>query len=343
MAAVPHTAVRVGRTHTLVVGANEQPRDAKHLADLLSAAERPPLLMIHGYGAAAPFWFRNVSELAASGRMVLAVDLLGFGRSERAAFPNSTDDKLADALAAERFFLDELEAFRAALGIDNRKISLLGHSLGAYLSAIHAMEAAESIEQLVLASPVGIPAAPPGGMVGRNRAMRMLIKLWERGATPQQLVRVAGPKGQQLVKRAVGARFGSLADVDKDALAEYTFHASVARASGERALNSILSPGAFARRPLVDRFDTLPKSLPVLFVYGSHDWMDVSAGRHVSRSAPDWHVEIVDSAGHQLAIEQPAEFNRIVGNFLDHGLPSRTLIRRKVRTRRTKVDGFTKM
>jgi pimeloyl-ACP methyl ester carboxylesterase len=42
-----------------------------------------PLVLIHGFGASIGHWRNNISELAAGGYQVFAVDLLGFGRSDK--------------------------------------------------------------------------------------------------------------------------------------------------------------------------------------------------------------------------------------------------------------------
>lgn len=46
------------------------------------AGEGPPLVLVHGLGLSADFWFRNAPPLAASGLTVWAPDLPGFGRTE---------------------------------------------------------------------------------------------------------------------------------------------------------------------------------------------------------------------------------------------------------------------
>jgi pimeloyl-ACP methyl ester carboxylesterase len=43
-----------------------------------------PLLLIHGFGASIGHWRKNITELAAGGYRVYAIDLLGFGASTKA-------------------------------------------------------------------------------------------------------------------------------------------------------------------------------------------------------------------------------------------------------------------
>ena len=44
--------------------------------------QRPPLLLIHGFGASTDHWRKNIAELSKDFE-VWAIDLLGFGRSAK--------------------------------------------------------------------------------------------------------------------------------------------------------------------------------------------------------------------------------------------------------------------
>lgn len=50
-----------------------------------------PLLLIHGFGASSGHWRKNLPVLAAAGYRVYALDLLGFGNSEKPALDYSLD------------------------------------------------------------------------------------------------------------------------------------------------------------------------------------------------------------------------------------------------------------
>lgn len=58
---------------------------------------------------------------------------------------------------------------------------------------------------------------------------------------------------------------------DEQRLGEYMYTVSKPPASGEYAINHILEPGAWARRPLETRLTDL--TIPVTFLYGDKDWM----------------------------------------------------------------------
>ncbi len=47
--------------------------------------KRPPLLLVHGFGASTDHWRKNIAQLQADFE-VWAIDLLGFGRSAKLSY-----------------------------------------------------------------------------------------------------------------------------------------------------------------------------------------------------------------------------------------------------------------
>ena len=63
-----------------------------------------PLILIHGFGASMGHWRKNIPVLAEAGYKVFAIDLLGFGRSDKALIPYSVElweEMLADFWTAK--------------------------------------------------------------------------------------------------------------------------------------------------------------------------------------------------------------------------------------------------
>lgn len=54
-----------------------------HKIAYIVAGSGTPLLLVHGFGASIGHWRKNISVLAASGYKVFAIDLLGFGSSDK--------------------------------------------------------------------------------------------------------------------------------------------------------------------------------------------------------------------------------------------------------------------
>jgi 2-hydroxy-6-oxonona-2,4-dienedioate hydrolase len=106
------------------------------------AGAGPPLVLVHGLGCSADYWWRNGAPIAAAGFRVLAPDLPGFGRTEG---PRSglTIDQQARAL----------ERFAAALEVG--PAAYLGHSLSCQTAIELAARRPELVSALVLAAPTG--------------------------------------------------------------------------------------------------------------------------------------------------------------------------------------------
>jgi pimeloyl-ACP methyl ester carboxylesterase len=96
----------------------------------------PPVLAVHGLTANCRS-FDRLAQALAPARRVLAVDLRGRGLSGKPATGYSIPHHRADLLAV----LDHL-------GV--KKASVMGHSLGAYISLAVAADAPERVERLIL-------------------------------------------------------------------------------------------------------------------------------------------------------------------------------------------------
>jgi len=125
----------------------------------------PTTVILHGYGAGLGFFSLNFEALSRwvsrRGVPVYLLDWLGMGRSSRdfpfkvTAKPTDTSERVKQA---ESFFLDSLEEWRDEMGIN--KMTLVGHSLGAYLVTAYALKYPQHVSRLVLLSPAGVNAAP---------------------------------------------------------------------------------------------------------------------------------------------------------------------------------------
>jgi pimeloyl-ACP methyl ester carboxylesterase len=123
----------------------------------------PPLVLLHGlHAAASSFELRNVFEPLSRRHAVYAVDLLGFGKSQRPAVPYSAAlyrDLLGD-------FLDE---------VVGRPAVVVTSSLSAAYAVAVARSAPMLVERLVLISPTGTTSTGPiGRLAGRLLALPLV-------------------------------------------------------------------------------------------------------------------------------------------------------------------------
>lgn len=103
--------------------------------------QRPPLLLVHGFGASTDHWRKNITGLCQDFE-VFAIDLLGFGRSAKPKLQYSGDlwrDQLND-------FINE---------VIGQKAVLAGNSLGGYACLCVAAQYPDSVAGLVLLNSAG--------------------------------------------------------------------------------------------------------------------------------------------------------------------------------------------
>jgi pimeloyl-ACP methyl ester carboxylesterase len=120
----------------------------------LATAERPPLVMLHGWmDVAASFQF--VVDALNDERPVIALDWRGFGLSDSpAADTYWMPDYLGDLDAA----LDQL-VFGS--GAADQKIDLLGHSMGGNVVMLYAGVRPERVRRLINLEGFGMPRTKP--------------------------------------------------------------------------------------------------------------------------------------------------------------------------------------
>ena len=105
-------------------------------------ANHTPIILIHGYTASAYVWNRSAPLLADAGFRVIAIDLVGFGYSEK---PRGFDYTIESQSRMLSRFMDRLGIGRAVLA---------GSSYGGAVAATLALDAPERVEKLVLVDAV---------------------------------------------------------------------------------------------------------------------------------------------------------------------------------------------
>lgn len=134
-----------------------------------SATPNPPLLLVHGFGAALGHWRNNI-EAFSQDHDVYALDLLGFGQSEKAS-----------AAYSPLFWADQLHDFWQA--VIQRPAVLVGNSLGSVTCMMAAMRYPAMARALVWInlpdSSVLAPALPPALRLPQ-RWLVQLIRPWLR-------------------------------------------------------------------------------------------------------------------------------------------------------------------
>lgn len=239
---------------------------------------------VHGVLASSATW-KEVLAPASGGRPAIAVDLPGFGCSDR---PRPFDYTVGGQAAALLEFLD----FRK-IG----RVVLVGNSLGGSVAMLIAAEHPERVEALVLVA----PATPEFEIPLQFRALR---------------ARVLGEIAMALANRpfvAFGLRHRLYARADrvtKEAIEDAWFPMTIP-GTRRAALAAIRSDPA--------RYSGLEKRIrtPTLIVWGAEDRLLSSRGAdNVSSRIPQSRVVILPEAGHLPQREAPRAFSSAVAGFL---------------------------
>lgn len=261
----------------------------------------PALLLIHGFGGST-FGYRDVMEpLAARGWHVIAIDLPGFGLSEKSWGRDYSHKAQATfALAV----LDQLKVDRAVL---------LGHSMGGNVISWMLTLAPERVAGLAYIDAAVVQ--PKSGVSSSPSAAALLLNV----PPIQRLTRI-------VIRNAFSpATFGELlssAFAVKSAVTP-TLVAGYAASSLLRdwdlALLGIIRDGA--KNALPETIATLSAAAgttPTLILWGRDDsWVPLTSGEVLRADLPEAEWVVLPGIGHVPFEEDTPAFIDAVGGWLD--------------------------
>jgi pimeloyl-ACP methyl ester carboxylesterase len=256
-----------------------------------SGREGPALVLVHGLGGIIENWHRNLGPLSA-GRRVYAVDLPGFGRSDKTP--------LVDDLNALVAFLGD---FLDAVGVN--RASFAGNSLGGGLILQFAARHPERTEKLVLVANAGF-----------GRDVLLDLRACALPLVGEYFTRPSQGGAASLWKKIL---------YDTSVLSQELFDVSYelyCLPGAQQALLHTLRAGINVcgqRKALLNELwgglRTLPA--PVLITWGRQDRiLPVKHAEVGKRLLPDAEVYVFDECGHMPMLEHADEFNEIVTEFL---------------------------
>lgn len=119
-----------------------QPIDSLHVAYDSRVKHRPTIILLHGIAASSSTWDNLIKELDVKNNRVIAIDLLGFGKSPK---PENCEYTVDDHVKYLRKTINKLKI--------NGKFKIVGHSMGAIIASRYCRRYPFKVKSLYLASP----------------------------------------------------------------------------------------------------------------------------------------------------------------------------------------------
>jgi pimeloyl-ACP methyl ester carboxylesterase len=243
----------------------------------------PAIVLLHGFGGST-YSYRYLIPAFSQDHRVIAVDLKGFGYSERNA---------GAGLSAE----DQVTMLRALL--ERCAVSsavFVGHSMGGGIAQRFAARYPETVSALVLAASV----------TGEERAARARM-----GAVPARLLRPALP----VLAGIAASRLLKLLYVDQSKVTPDVREEYVRPARIRGSMDGLLA--MMRDRAKDGPIDDTRVTMPVMLLCGAQDEVvPLRAAQRLRERIPHARLVVIERAAHGLLEERPQECARAIRDFL---------------------------
>jgi proline-specific peptidase len=260
---------------------------------------RAPLLCLHGGPGSTHNYFRPLERLAEDGRRVVLYDQVGCGRSPRAS----------DAPWSLELFLDELDALRAALGLE--RVHLLGTSWGGMLALEHALRRPGTLVSLVLSSTL---ASAPAWAAEARRL---------RDALPADVRRVldhhetAGDYDAPSYREALAAFDARYFNRDGETRPELE---RMRRERSEEAYRAMWGPNEWTLTGALRGWDVRARlgevDVATLVLRGAHDLCTDAIAADLVTGIRDARSAVLHESSHTPVLEETERYLELVRAFL---------------------------
>lgn len=254
--------------------------------DVGNPSAEKTLVLVHGLASNLGYFKLMIPELAKSYRVV-AIDLPGYGHSEKGDFPYGM-----------KWYAEQVRSVIQALELKN--VYLSGHSMGGQIAMTYALNWPDELKALVLLSPAGVEPF----RAGEGKWLSGVITIEGTMKTTEEQARVNLSRNfynwsedyEWLVEERM-----RLAK-SKEEFREFAY-------AVDRCVQAMLS------EPTTDRLGDI--KVPVTFIYGKYDGLIPNPYLHPGFTAdvfkkgqeaiPGSQLIEINNAGHMLTVEQPAD------------------------------------
>lgn len=261
-------------------------------------SERPPLLLIHGFGASTDHWRKNVADLQADFE-VYAMDLIGFGRSSKPSSGYSPDlwrDQIADFITT----------------IIGRPAVVAGNSIGGYSSLYAGATRPDAVAGVCMLNGVGSFSEQQVDQetTAFQAAMGQLIKTVVLSPIPSWAI-FQFVRNKSYIRKTLEQVYVNKAEVTDQLIEDIYRPATDPEAAAAFAALFKAERGEYV--------DTLLNQMtcPLLLIWGDADpWMDTYARGALFQKHYTALEEHHLNAGHCPHDDAPTEVNALLRNWV---------------------------
>ena len=261
-------------------------------------SDRPPLLLIHGFGASTDHWRKNVAGLSQQFE-VWAIDLLGFGRSSKPAWEYSGD-----------LWRDQLHEF--ITDVIGAPAVLAGNSLGGYTALCVASQRPQSAAGLILINSAGpftdiqgTTKPDPIRQVMGNVVTTLFQQDWASWLLFQYV------RQKSVIRKTLEKVY-----LDQSAITDQLVD-EIYRPSADVGADKVFA--SVFRTPQGEKVDVLLGQLtvPLLMIWGEGDpWINARSRGEKFRSYHPQLTEYYLNAGHCPHDEVPDQVNALIRDWV---------------------------
>jgi pimeloyl-ACP methyl ester carboxylesterase len=255
------------------------------------AGEGPPVLLLHGLGESTFTW-RHIAPALARGRRVIALDLKGFGRSDK---PMDEAYSANDQAALVAAFIEKRGLFR---------LTLIGHSFGgtvALRTALRPEMRGGRISRLVIVSAPALPRSVAAGL--ELVETPVVTELLTASLPPETLAGL-------ILREARGGK-GVVPEEDIKGYAAPYYELAAKHAFLVTARSIVSERGEDIARS----YRTLRE--PALLVWCRNDpIVPLRAGRRLKRTLPNARLAVLRGCHHLPQDERPQALLALLESFL---------------------------
>ncbi len=250
-----------------------------HQTYVIDKGSGSTIMLIHGLGADSSRFQNNIDVLAQSHR-VIAIDLLGFGRSDK-----------PDIAYHIQLFVEQIKAVLDDRAID--KVTLIGNSMGALVSLQFVKQNPERVNGLVLVAPAfvfGLPAE----------------------VSAEKLARAAAPSTQDEMTQYLDRIYHRVVS-NETIQTELRYKQSI----GDSKTIQRVAESLGANLDVFTPQSIASITTPTLLIHGESDGVvPVSLSQKLVELMPDARLVEFSKSGHWPQLEQADMFNEHVLDFV---------------------------